>query len=244
MKEKPLATHKTKVKELIFDTPPSFKKLNCPACAAAIAAADINIQDKLAKCHSCAAIFSFEETFESLVTRAPIKQEVIRPEGIDIFHFKDALDITIQQPLTALEGIALGLIPMLSIMLTGIYFAKDIALVVPVIFWLLTALLLYNLFTRSKQKIHLTVEDGKLSLFWRPKKFHQDRHYNIKDIDQLYVKGMAGYCNVYMIFDGENGQRHIPLIKGLDSLSKARYLEQELEAHLKIKDRAIPEELK
>ncbi|MFK8103995.1 MAG: hypothetical protein AB8G15_15790 [Saprospiraceae bacterium] len=244
MKEKPLATHKPKVKELIFDTPPTFKKLSCPACAAAVAAADINIHDKLAKCHSCAAIFSFEETLESIITRAPITQEVIRPEGIDIFHFKDALDITIQQPITAIEGIALGLIPMLSLMLTGIYFTKDIALVIPVIFWLLTALLMYNLLTRSRQKIHVTVEGGQLSLIWRPKKFHQDRHYKVEEIDQLYVKGYGGYCNVYMIFNGEEGQRHIPLIRGLDSLSKARYLEQELETHLKIKDRAIPEESK
>ena len=47
-----------------------------------------------------------------------------------------------------------------------------------------------------------------------------------------------------MILNGIEGQKHVPLIPVLGSLSKARYLEQEIEKHLGIIDREVLEEIK
>ena len=44
-----------------------------------------------------------------------------------------------------------------------------------------------------------------------------------------------------MIVNGAEGQRHVVLIPKVSSLSKAKYLEQEIEKHLGIKDRKVPE---
>ena len=48
--------------------------------------------------------------------------------------------------------------------------------------------------------------------------------------------------SVYMIVNSAMGQKHVKLISSVDSLSKARFIEQEIERHLSIPDRRIPEE--
>ena len=81
-----------------------------------------------------------------------------------------------------------------------------------------------------------------MNISWRPKKFIKDQQFNIKDIDQIYTRSVSGLSSIFMIVNGIDGQKHIKLIQGLDSLSKARFLEQEIERHLGIVDRNIPEE--
>ena len=94
----------------------------------------------------------------------------------------------------------------------------------------------------SKHKIHIGIDNRFLSIERRPKKFIQDKLYAINEIDQIYTKKLDGLNAVYMIVNGDNGQKHVKLITRLDSLSKARYLEQEIEKHLGIVDREVPEE--
>ena len=45
-----------------------------------------------------------------------------------------------------------------------------------------------------------------------------------------------------MLINGLDGQKNIKLIPNLDSKSKALYMEQEIEKHLGIIDRAVVEE--
>jgi len=42
-----------------------------------------------------------------------MKQEIFRPEGIDLFHYKDDLDITIQQHFQGLDAFGITLLPVL-----------------------------------------------------------------------------------------------------------------------------------
>jgi hypothetical protein len=65
----------------------------------------------------------------------------------------------------------------------------------------------------------------------------------VNDIDQVYIKKKNGLNSIYMIVDNPTGQKHIRLIAGLDSISKARFLEQEIERHIGIVDRPVPEEI-
>jgi hypothetical protein len=65
----------------------------------------------------------------------------------------------------------------------------------------------------------------------------------VNDIDQVYIKKENERHSIYMIVDNPTGQKHIRLITGLESVSKARYLEQEIERHIGIVDRPVPEEI-
>ena len=77
----------------------------------------------------------------------------------------------------------------------------------------------------------------------RPKKFIKDKSYMVNDIDQVYLKKEHNLYSIHMIVNNAMGQKHISLITGLNSMSKARYLEQEIERHLDIVDRSVPEEI-
>jgi len=48
---------------------------------------------------------------------------------------------------------------------------------------------------------------------------------------------------VFMIFNSNKGQKHIELLKFVSNRSKAKYIEQEIENHLGIPDRRVPDEV-
>jgi len=52
------------------------------------------------------------------------------------------------------------------------------------------------------------------------------------------TKGVA----IFMIVNDVNGQKHVELIKSVNSRTKAKYIEQEIEKHLGIKDRRVLDE--
>ena len=100
---------------------------------------------------------------------------------------------------------------------------------------------LVNLFLLKRHRVFVNVDKNHLNIEHKPKKFHKNIKVNVRDIDQLYVKSYASYYNVYMITNGVEGQKHQRII-WTKSLSRARYLEQEIERHIGIKDRQVAEE--
>ncbi len=219
-----------------------FQRIACPSCASDIPAVDLNINDKIAKCGSCNAVFSFEENILSMLQEKP-KQELIRPEGIEIFYFKDEMDVTIDQPILWWENILIMTAPVFAFLFTLVFFKGKIALAVPAVLWGLTVLISALLLFRKKQKIFIQLDEDELTIKWRPKKLIKDRRYASRDIDQLYVtKGMENFM-LKMIIDTDQGQKHVSLVSGITSISKVKFLEQEFEKHLGIKNRKVPEEL-
>jgi len=85
------------------------------------------------------------------------------------------------------------------------------------------------------------MDDVYFNIQWRPKKFVKDQRFLVTDIDQIYIKDYHGYNQVMMIVNQPSGQKHVPLIM-VRGISKARFLEQEIEKYLKIEDRQVPEE--
>ena len=85
MENKPLKSyHKPLEKLELNETKQStFIRINCPSCDSPVNAADLNINDKIAKCSSCDSVFSFEQEIQQLLSLSPIKQEVAKPAGID-----------------------------------------------------------------------------------------------------------------------------------------------------------------
>ena len=128
--------------------------------------------------------------------------------------------------------------------MTIAFLTKGIPWIVPLTSWGLLMFPLYNIFHRKYHKRFLTIDSKFLYIKWRPKKLVKDKKYPIDEIDQIYVKNVSGFNTIYMVVNSDDGQKHIRLIGQIRSFSKARYLEQEIERHLGIKDREVPEETK
>ena len=242
MEEESLEKYKLELKNLSLNPIDEFKEINCPSCNTPVLADNININDKIAKCNNCNVVFPIHQALDFKQTKN-LKQEVLRPEGIDIFYYKDDLDITLEQPNTGIEAILFFFLSIFTLIAFLIFMKGKISYIFPMVLFLVNMIPLASLLFRTKRKIYITIDEHYLDIKWRPKNFHKDKQYRIEEIDQIYVrKSDLGGVAVMMIVNGINGQKHIELITGLKSVSKARYLEQEIEHYLGIEDRDIPEE--
>ncbi len=220
-----------------------FKKVCCPSCEEEVDADNLNLQNSLAKCGGCNAIFSIEEEVESVKRKKEMKQETLRPEGIDLFYYKDDLDITIQDHLQGINIFGITFLPVFSVFSILFYFTKGISISFPIVFTLGALYFIYQVFNNSKNKTYIDINDRFLNIKSRPKNFRKDKTYAADEIDQLYIKISAdgmGHYTIFMIVNSLEGQKHEKLIT-VNTLSKAKYLEQEIERYLNIEDRKVPE---
>ena len=102
---------KLELKGFQKELPKVFKKINCPSCAKEVTADNLNLQNSVAKCGNCNVIFSIEEEVEKVKTKKEMKQEIFRPEGIDLFSFRDDLEITVQQHLQGINAFGIIVFP-------------------------------------------------------------------------------------------------------------------------------------
>lgn len=243
MDYKKIEKHKLELKKLDLELNAGFKKIGCPSCDAEVPAKDININDKIAKCGNCNAVFSFEKAIESFSRKTKIRQELIRPEGIELFYFKDELEISVRRPTSTGEEVVAGIMPIFTFIFTMAYFGKDnVSIWLPIIGWLMGVIPILYLILNHRRKVHINIDNKYLSIINRPKGFNKDQHYHASEIDQVYLKKQNNRFNVMMILNGANGQKHVQLITEFRSASKARFIEQEIEKHLGITDRIVPEE--
>lgn len=245
MENKPLESyHKPLEKLKLSGSQQSAIKISCPACDSPIKAADLNINDKIAKCSSCDSVFSFEQEVHQLLTLSPAKQEVAKPTGVDLYHFHDDLEISLEQPLSPLEVILATFSAVFFILFVLIYFLKgDFFWGMPISV-ITGAYGFYQMANRHKHFIYIDVTDRFLNVKWRPKKFHHDISVPTSELSQLYVKfsTTSNQAILYGILDTAEGQQHVKLLPEISGLTKARYLEQEIERHLGIVDEVVPEE--
>lgn len=96
------------------ESPKVFKRISCPACAEALNSEQIDLPNKVAKCGSCHVIFSIVEEVESIKVSKEIRQEIFRPEGIDLFYFKGDMEITLTQNVHGFEGFLTGIFGFLA----------------------------------------------------------------------------------------------------------------------------------
>ncbi len=239
---KPLEKTKLELKNLGKEFPKVFKKITCPSCDSDVPAADLNINDKIAKCGSCDVVFPFHETVANFSKQMLVSQDIIRPEGIDLFHFQDELEISVKgQPsenmvdITILSIATICFLVMEMMLLTGNFSVGwFLPLSLPVFY------AIYAHFARKNHLIQLDIDDQNLTIRWRPKKFVKDQTYSVHDIHQIYIDNRH---RLMMIVNGDDGQKHIKLLPKIGSLTKAKYLEQEIEKKLGITNRKVPEEI-
>ena len=236
------SAEKLELKDIKENLPKVFKKVNCPSCEKDIDASNINLQNSVAKCSGCNVIFSIQEEVEGVKTKNETKQYIFRPEGIDLFFYKEDLEISIKQHLQGLDAFGLIFLPFLSALSIFIYFAKGIPIIIPIILTLGALYFIYKAFNYSDNKTFVDINDKFLHIRSRPKNLKKDRTYAVNDIDQVYIKHSPDGVGlgVYMIVNTLDGQKH-ELLVSVNSLSKAKYLEQEIESYLHIEDRAVLE---
>lgn len=218
-----------------------FKKICCPSCQKDIEADNINLQNKVGKCGNCNVIFSIEDVVRSLSTKQKVKQEFLRPEGIDLFHFKENLDISIEQHIQGVIVFGLIVFPPFAILSALLSWAEGFSFLIPIILALISIFLIYKAINFSKNKTLIEINDKYLNIKSRPKNFTQDKSYLSNEIDQVYIKNLGtGYFHVNIIVNSLEGQQHKKLLS-VNSISKAKYLEQEIEQYLNIVDKPVPE---
>jgi len=218
-----------------------FKKFHCPSCESELPTSALHIADKIGTCPSCNAVFSIEKELNAVKSaRSPI-QEIVRPEGIDLFYFQDELDITLSQSFSAGAVAFAVMFSMLAVMFLGLY--SEVGAIILLIFSLTSFLgffwsIIYAIRSK-KHKIHLNIDDRNLTIKWRPKNFVKDKSYLVNEIDQVYVKTANTHYYLYLIVNGSNGQKHEKVMSLGTSITKAKYLEQEIEHFLGIENRKV-----
>lgn len=244
----PLEEYKQPHKE-IFDLPDLepgkslFFKVCCPSCDQEVPADHLNIQDKIGKCDNCHVVFPFDAQLKGF-SQVPqkLKQEILRPEGIDLFTYKDELELSFRSTMsiTDILVVCFGAMPVIPLLGEGL----EKGLIIPVTIGLILSLLLVAYFLlRWGQKKYVTINQHQILMETKPKFLSRTKTYDSQDVSQVYVyKNPNGpYWEVKMIVDEGRGQKHIKLTT-LNSASKASFLEQEIERHLGIQDVVVPEE--
>lgn len=249
MKDQPIEkykpAHKLELKKVKKELPKKVSKIICPSCEEGLMADNINLQNSVAKCSSCNVIFSIEEEVDLVKTKKDVKQEYIRPEGIDLFYYQGDLDITVQQHIQGLDIYGITILPLIAFFSILIYFIGEqgISPYIPIVSSLAALYFIYRGLNYSNNKTYIEIYDNALRIKYRPRNFKKDKVYAADEIDQLYIKHSSdgmGHFTIHMIINGVEGQKHKKLLT-VNTLSKAKYLEQEIERYLEIENREVPE---
>jgi len=234
---------KLELSKIKKEFPKIFKKVNCPSCTEEISAAHIDLPTAVAKCGGCNAIFSIKEEVASLDTKKEMKQELFRPEGVDLFYFKEDMEIAVQQPIHWVDMSGALFLPLIAIFTTFLCYEKGISIYIPIFFAIGSLFFIYRAFKYRKAKTYIDINERFMTIKHRPNNFKTDQKFLVEDVDQIYLKHSttnSGYFALHAIVNSSKGQKHQSLIE-VSTLSKAKYLEQEIEKYLGIEDRKVPE---
>jgi len=201
--------------------------VNCPSCSEKVIAANLNINDMVGKCDHCDSIFSFKKEVGNLHHNS----------------FNDELEISVSHGPPILDIITLIAVPIGILIGSLLYFAdgKQVGLYVLLGSVILMINSIYNIYKHRKTKTFVTIDKDSIEVIHRPKNFKKDVFYDRSDIEQLYIKGdphWGGHA-VYAVINDPSGQQHKKIVSGMPSLIKAKYIEQEMERHLGIKNKKV-----
>ena len=217
-----------------------FTLISCPKCNCETPAANIDISDKLAKCDNCNVIFSIKEKVVELQT-VTLNEEIAKPVGVDILEYNGQLELTLDQPVSILHATSALLSPFLALMFLGIFAGKGVTILVylSLAFAFASIYSIVSLIRYKQNKIFVTVTQEDLAIEYRPKNFINDKTYSAKSIEQLFVKKDHNGLCLQMVVNEIEGQKTQRLIGRFSDITKAKYIEQEIERYLGIKNKRI-----
>lgn len=250
MDYKPKHKFKLDLSEVDETSQETFVHIDCPSCGTQVGSDDLELSSKIGKCASCNAVFPFDKELEELKLKVDKASVFKQPSGVEKFYFGDELDLSIQQIGTGLEMMIVMILPFFALIgFAGV--AKDkFSIFIPALLTFISAIPIVSLMNIKKHRTYVRVASDLVSVEHRPKKGRADKFYKSKDIDQLYVTKYpnpwtgAQVYGVQMVVDDGGGQKHIRLIGGMKTIREAKFMEQEIENHLKIQDVPMIEEAK
>ena len=234
--------------------------LNCPECQTHIISEDIHLVQTIAKCKSCNNIFEFTDQLKEAGFPTPYrhKPEIFNiPPGIDILHLMNELEIKINWRRSAKY-----FTPFFALVWNVFVFFHSFIMIFSsgntsiflfyIPFYAAGIYLMYKSLGLFLNNTYITVDVDKILVEHKPINFliQKDQYLPSEDVDQVYVtRHEVGKRNDNPVYawsvevkmkDGEI----ISLVKELHALKYARFIEQEIEKHLDIRDRPVSGEWK
>ncbi len=235
-------------------------ELPCRRCKKTIPAEDINIQQMVAKCAACGALFSFGSV--DTQTSAPAKPIAAKSDRIEMKHeggklvlsrrWFEVIYVFLLFFALIWTGIAFGFLSIFT-------FSNDTASDNRIFDWIFTLfplipvaaglVMLYIALAGIINRTIITVDNVALSIRHFPLPWRHSGAIASGNIEQLY-------CREYQIQNrGQTWNRYDlcallrsgierKLLKGIDTAEDALYLEREIENHLGITDRPVAGEYK
>lgn len=235
---------KLELRELPKSEGKSFLHVNCPSCDDKVDASNINIHDKVAKCGNCSALFSIVSDMEMLLAQES-REEIARPDGVEIMHFQDEMELVIQQPPSVLNIIIISIFPFLAGLGLFAFFLKGgvrgLAVGLPSLVVSIYGIL--ALVQAKRNKIYISVDQNNIKIEWRPRHLIRDKSFSVEDVEQLYVKKTSDGVALFMAYNTVTGQKHRQIMGRISSIVRAKYLEQEIEKYLGIPNKKVMGEL-
>ncbi len=220
--------------------------LNCPHCTNEIQADGINLTKVIAKCQHCNNIFDFTAQLEKAQPPVPYRREIPIPPGITMTEWEDALELDINwrkegKPFLLFFAIFwIVFVGVFTLAMVGV--GEWIPLLFMIPFWGAGAYLLYASIGHMVNTTNIFVDEKILAIEHRPINFliQKDKYIDSKDIKQLFIKRKkSGETNGNPVYSFAlelvlNNGDHVPLIKELKNASTGRFIEHQIEKHLKI----------
>lgn len=226
-----------------------FQKVHCPSCHSEVSADNINLDKEVAKCSTCNSVFSIAEILKEVKAFNHTKEDVFKPKGIEINQFRDELEFSIDANSFSVIEFSIWMILMLACMMAFIglstgKFGSWMWITISGVLFTISSISLAR-YTRNKFRVILGAK--KLSVINPSTYLIRDQSIDISRIDQIFVKknvmnanGTLGY-SVNAVVHSDHGQVEQKLV-GVKTITQAQFLEQEIESHLGIVDRRIPQE--
>lgn len=219
-------------------------KIICPNCNAGVSAKDTNIQEMVGKCTSCDSIFSLKPIAASLNAEVDtlFTENLGRPAGVELNYFNDEMEISLKQN-QVFSTLLVILAPLFLFLGVLIFYKKgfDWAAGMAAVSAVLTALGTWNLVNGRKHRTYVTLSKTRLDIEHRPKNLTKDRSFSTASIEQFFVSAdlqLGGFA-IYALVNSPEGQKRQKIVGGLKSQIKGKYLEQEMERYLGIKNKKV-----
>ncbi len=228
-------------------------QITCKQCGADILAENINIDQMIAKCNFCHAVFRFEDQLEP-AQKPPVQTslDVPMPKGIEVLPTGNRLEI-----IRTWFSLKIIFFTVFTLFWDG-FMVVWFAIAISQRQWLMAVFgtihgtvglgLFYYVLTGYLNRTIITVNHSLFTIKHAPIPWPGNKLLNPRDITQLYCKEQMhrnknSTSYTYEVHGILKNTEHAKLITGLDNSEQALYIEQEIERFLNIEDRPVRGEI-
>ena len=219
-------------------------QIKCKSCSRDIAASDVNIDQLVAKCSYCSAVFDFSDQLERSATATP-RAEVQLPPGISVSQERGELLIRHRWFKPLFIFLAFFALVWDCFMVGWFYAALTDGIYIMAAFGIIHAGvgvgLTYYVIAGFFNTTTITVSRREIDVRHRPL-FFPGTTLNPALLEQLYCKEKVHHNRrstnyTYELHALAQDGTHKKLVGGLDEADQVLFLEQQIEAYLNIQDR-------